>query len=207
MILSVCSEGDTVLVQRNCHKSILNGLMLANIMPVFISPEMDMNLSTPAGIDKHTVRQAFERYPNAKACIFTYPDYYGGTFDLKSIIEIAHQHDSLVLIDEAHGPHFKLGDPFPLSALNLGADMVVHSAHKILPAMTMGSFLHINSKNVPKAKVEFYLSVLQSSSPSYPIMASLDIARSYLAGFTKEDIAYTWEVRNVFWRSSRLYPA
>ena len=206
MILAVCNEGDVVLVQRNCHKSILHGLMLANVKPVFISPEMHIELSVPAGISADTVKQAFEQYPKAKACILTYPDYYGGTFDLKTIIDTAHQHGSLVLIDEAHGPHFKLGDPFPTSALDLGADIVVHSAHKILPAMTMGSYLHINSEEVTKEKVEFYLSVLQSSSPSYPIMASLDIARSYLADFTKKDIAYTYESREKFIREIQLIP-
>ena len=180
--------------------------MLANVKPVFISPEMHIGLSLPAGISADTVKEAFEQYPDAKACILTYPDYYGGTFDLKTIIDTAHQHGSLVLIDEAHGPHFKLGDPFPTSALDLGADIVVHSAHKILPAMTMGSYLHINNEEVPKEKVEFYLSVLQSSSPSYPIMASLDIARGYLAGLTKKDIAYTYEARENFLRKIQSVP-
>ncbi|MEK3888913.1 aminotransferase class I/II-fold pyridoxal phosphate-dependent enzyme [Bacillus sp. FSL K6-3431] len=198
MILACCKEGDTVLVQRNCHKSILNGLMLANVKPIFITPDISESTSLFSSIEPVHVEQAFARYPDIKACIFTYPDYYGQTYKLKAIIEIAHRQESIVLIDEAHGPHFQIGDPFPDSALKLGADIVVHSAHKMLPAMTMGSYLHINSDQIERQKVEFYLSVLQSSSPSYPIMASLDIARSYLANFSNEDITYTMEKRQTF---------
>lgn len=91
----------------------------------------------------------------------------------------------------AHGPHFRLGHPFPKSAVDLGADMIVQSAHKMLPAMTMGSYLHINSDRVSLEKVEQFYSILQSSSPSYPIMASLDFARYYLATYRQEDIEYT----------------
>ncbi len=198
MILACCKEGDAVLVQRNCHKSILNGLMMANVKPIFITPEIQSDLSLTSKVNPTYVKQAFEQYPNIKACIFTYPDYYGKTYNLKRIIEIAHLHDSVVLIDEAHGPHFQLGGPFPPSALTLGADIVVHSAHKMLPAMTMGSYLHVNSERIVQEKVEFYLSALQSSSPSYPIMASLDIARAYLANFSEEDVIYTLAKRKNF---------
>jgi arginine/lysine/ornithine decarboxylase len=92
-----------------------------------------------------------------------------------------------VLVDEAHGAHFQLGSPFPKTAILAGADAVVHSAHKTLPAMTMGSYLHVNSSLVDVDQVSFYLQMLQSSSPSYPIMGSLDLARAYLAAFTSED--------------------
>ncbi|WP_249317216.1 aminotransferase class I/II-fold pyridoxal phosphate-dependent enzyme [Bacillus sp. FJAT-50079] len=198
MILASCCEGEHVLVQRNCHKSILNGLMLANVRPVFISPEIDKHSGLPASMNHNRVKEAFERYSNIKVCIFTYPDYYGKTYELEQIIEIAHQHGAVVLIDEAHAPHFQLGDPFPPSSLTMNADVVVHSAHKMLPAMTMGSYLHLNSDRVSRLDIESYLSILQSSSPSYPIMASLDIARHYLASFSDEDIAYTMEKREQF---------
>ncbi|MBO1004746.1 aminotransferase class I/II-fold pyridoxal phosphate-dependent enzyme [Pseudogracilibacillus auburnensis] len=198
MIMAVCNAGDTVLVQRNCHKSILNGLMLANVNPVFISPIMDEKLLTPSGIDAEMMKKALKQYPMTKACIFTYPDYYGQTYELEKMIEAAHEADIPVLIDEAHGPHFVYGEPFPPSALSLGADLVVHSAHKMLPAMTMGSYLHINGERVSEKKVKFYLSVLQSSSPSYPIMASLDFARSYLANINDEDIGYLLQTRVEF---------
>ena len=109
---------------------------------------------------------------------------------LEDIIRLAHERGIPVLVDEAHGAHFITGGHFPKSAVQLGADLVVQSAHKTLPAMTMGSFLHINSEYISIKAVEKYLQLLQSSSPSYPIMASLDIARSYMATYSDEDHAY-----------------
>ena len=92
-----------------------------------------------------TVSTALELYPETKAIILTYPNYYGFAEDLSPIIKLAHEKGIPVLVDEAHGAHLSLGAPFPKSAIHLGADVVVHSAHKTLPAMTMGSYLHVNS--------------------------------------------------------------
>jgi arginine/lysine/ornithine decarboxylase len=190
MILGVCNEGRIVLVQRNCHKSILNGLKLANVQPVFLHPEFDQQSNTATGISQGTLEQALLKYPEAEAIILTYPTYYGMVYDLKSIIEIAQRQGIAVLIDEAHGAHLAYGEPFPPSALELGADVVVQSAHKTLPAMTMGSFLHIQGDRVDSYKIEQYLGMLQSSSPSYPIMGSLDYARYYIASYTEEDLDF-----------------
>ncbi|MEH7549767.1 MULTISPECIES: aminotransferase class I/II-fold pyridoxal phosphate-dependent enzyme [Bacillaceae] len=190
MIMAACAEGSIVLVQRNCHKSVLNALKLAKARPVFLEPEVNQEWKVAAGISTQTVQKAINQYPDAKAIILTYPNYYGMVYDLKGIIDLAHQHHIPVLVDEAHGPHLIIGDPFPASALQLGADLVVHSAHKTLPALTMGSFLHVNSNLVDFKRVEEYLGIFQSSSPSYPIMASLDISRHYLAAYEQEDVHF-----------------
>ncbi|MCJ8009990.1 aminotransferase class I/II-fold pyridoxal phosphate-dependent enzyme [Lederbergia wuyishanensis] len=203
MIMATCHEDDTVIVQRNCHKSILNGLMLAKVKPVFFSPDINKDLSIPAGPNQAIIQDAIEKYPHAKVLILTYPDYYGQAYDIKKIIDFAHDHNMIVLVDEAHGAHFQLGNPFPHSSLQQGADIVVHSAHKTLPAMTMGSFLHINSERISEQRVEFYLNVLQSSSPSYPIMASLDFARNYLDNFSKADIDFFIQERDWFIKKLR----
>ncbi|MDA1763683.1 aminotransferase class I/II-fold pyridoxal phosphate-dependent enzyme [Bacillus cereus] len=181
MILSCCGEHDLVLVQRNCHKSIINALKLAGANPVFLNPWIDEVHNVPVGVPDEVIKEAIKKYPNAKALILTHPNYYGMGINLEESIAYAHAHKIPVLVDEAHGAHFCIGDPFPKSALAYGADIVVHSAHKTLPAMTMGSYLHINSHLVDEEKVATYLSMLQSSSPSYPIMASLDIARFTMA--------------------------
>lgn len=186
MILSCCGEHDIVLVQRNCHKSIINGLKLAGANPVFLNPWIDEVHNVPVGVRDEVIKEAITKYPNAKALILTHPNYYGMGIDLEASIAYAHAHKIPVLVDEAHGAHFCIGDPFPKSALVYGADIVVHSAHKTLPAMTMGSYLHINSHLVSEEKVSSYLSMLQSSSPSYPIMASLDIARFAIAVIKEE---------------------
>ncbi|MCD2336430.1 aminotransferase class I/II-fold pyridoxal phosphate-dependent enzyme [Bacillus cereus] len=186
MILSCCGEHDIVLVQRNCHKSIINGLKLAGANPIFLDPWIDEAYNVPVGVRNEIIKNAIRKYPNAKALILTHPNYYGMGMDLEASIAFAHAHKIPVLVDEAHGAHLCLGEPFPKSALTYGADIVVHSAHKTLPAMTMGSYLHINSHLVDEDKVTTYLSMLQSSSPSYPIMASLDIARFTMARIKEE---------------------
>lgn len=202
MIMAAINENDIVLVQRNCHKSILNAIHLAKANPVFLAPDYDEDWGVVGGVSLKTVQKGIERYSNCKAIILTYPNYYGMTNDLKEIVEVAHQKGIPVLIDEAHGAHFIAGDFFPLSAVQLGADVVVQSAHKTLPAMTMGSFLHVNSELVSTHSINGYLRMLQSSSPSYPIMASLDIARSYIGTYSKKDIEYL--TQEIYWFKNRL---
>ncbi|SDK59663.1 aminotransferase class I/II-fold pyridoxal phosphate-dependent enzyme [Sediminibacillus albus] len=181
MILAAASHGSKMLVQRNSHKSILNGLELGGVEPVFVAPEYDSNVNRYHAPSLKTVKEAVSEHPTICAIVLTYPDYFGRTFALKEIIDFAHQKDIAVLVDEAHGVHFSLSKYFPLSALELGADIVVQSAHKMAPALTMSSFLHIKSKIIDREDVAYYLQMMQSSSPSYPLMASLDLARHYLA--------------------------
>ncbi|KGM45369.1 aminotransferase class I/II-fold pyridoxal phosphate-dependent enzyme [Neobacillus niacini] len=190
MILSVSEKDDVILVQRNCHKSVLNALKLAKVRPIFLEPEYNSDWRAATGVSKELVERAISLHPEAKGIVLTYPNYYGMVYDLKSVIDIAHRHNIPVLVDEAHGPHFIIGEPFPATAIQLGADIIVHSAHKTLPAMTMGSYLHINSDRVNSNKVREYLQMLQSSSPSYVIMASLDLARNYLATYQQNDLDY-----------------
>jgi arginine/lysine/ornithine decarboxylase len=190
MILACFKENDTVFVQRNCHKSILNGLRLAKINPVFIEPEFDDEWKVPTGISISSLKYAYRDFPNAKGIILTYPNYYGHTYHIEEMIAYCHANNMVALIDEAHGAHFNAGSPFPSSSLQYGADIVVQSAHKTLPAMTMAAFLHINSERISVQKVRSLLQTLQSSSPSYPLMASLDLARRYIATYDSKDKEY-----------------
>ncbi|WLR41909.1 aminotransferase class I/II-fold pyridoxal phosphate-dependent enzyme [Bacillus carboniphilus] len=187
MIMAVCEEQDVVIVQRNCHKSIIHGLELVGAKPLFISPEWDEELLVGSYLSVEKVKQTINKYPDVKAIIVTHPNYYGlASKHIEHLVEFAHDKGIPVLVDEAHGAHFILGDPFPISAVKANADIVVQSAHKTLPAMTMGSYLHMQGNIVDHEKVKYYLSVLQTSSPSYVIMASLDLARAYLKSLTEE---------------------
>lgn len=112
MILSCCGERDIVLVQRNCHKSIINGLKLAGANPIFLDPWIDEAYNVPVGIGDEVIKGAIKRYPNAKALILTHPNYYGMGIDLEASIAYAHAHKIPVLVDEAHGAHFCLGNHF-----------------------------------------------------------------------------------------------
>ncbi|WP_404348700.1 aminotransferase class I/II-fold pyridoxal phosphate-dependent enzyme [Sutcliffiella horikoshii] len=187
MILATCKRGSKVLVQRNCHKSVLNGLELAGADPVFLPCKVDDNFGVAVSVDVSSLYKALETIEGITAVLLTNPNYYGVAIDLESIVQTVHSYDIPVLVDEAHGAHFLLGEPFPKTAMSSGADVVVHSAHKTLPAMTMGSWLHVQGKRVKKERVFHYLKMLQSSSPSYPLMASLDLARYYLASLSQQE--------------------
>ncbi|MGI8317353.1 aminotransferase class I/II-fold pyridoxal phosphate-dependent enzyme [Halobacillus mangrovi] len=202
MLLSICGPGDEIIVQRNCHKSVLNGLELAGANPVFIGPEYEEDTNRYSKITLSAVRKALRTHPKSRGLFLTCPDYFGRTYPLQQIIEEAHAQGIPVCVDEAHGVHFQLGDLFPLSALQIGADMVVQSAHKMAPAMTMASYLHVQGRRVNRMKIEHYLQMFQSSSPSYPLMASLDLARYFLAQWNEEEkqetLQFIEKVRNVF---------
>ncbi|MBM7707303.1 arginine/lysine/ornithine decarboxylase [Chryseomicrobium aureum] len=198
MMLAATTPGDRVLIQRNAHKSVFHAVELARVRPMFITPEWDHRTETAAHVSLQGIQQAFHEFPDIRAVALTTPTYFGVVSDLLEIVEFCHTKGVPVLVDEAHGAHFQGSDYFPVSALECGADVVVQSAHKSLPAMTMGSFLHSKSKFVGKDRLEHALRMLQSSSPSYPVMASLDDARAYLASFTARDYHHFMDKRALF---------
>ncbi|MYL39745.1 aminotransferase class I/II-fold pyridoxal phosphate-dependent enzyme [Halobacillus litoralis] len=202
LLLTVCGPGDEIIVQRNCHKSVLNGIELAGAKPVFIAPEFEEDTGRYSRVTPGSIKNALEQYPESRAVFLTYPDYFGRAYPLREIASIIHQMGIPLLIDEAHGVHFHLGSPFPEPALTAGADAVVQSAHKMAPAMTMASYLHIQGRRISSSRLRHYLQMLQSSSPSYPLMASLDLARDYLQQWSEEDrrrlLSFIEEVRAVW---------
>lgn len=175
MIMAVCQPGDNIIVQRNVHKSVIHGIMLARAIPIYISPEIIPTLGIPGSIKKEQLIETLKSHPDAKAVFIMNPNYYGIGIDLTEIIKLIHDHNIPVLIDEAHGAHFGFHPKLPKSSLDMGADIVVQSTHKTLSAMTMGSMLHVKSKYVDIERLKLFLSMVQTSSPSYPIMASLDL--------------------------------
>lgn len=194
MIYATCKKGDTIIVQRNAHKSIFHAIELVGAHPVYISPVWDERTLTATGIAFEHLKEAIDLYPEAKAVVLTYPTYYGMTSkDIRQQIAYCHEQSIPVLVDEAHGAHFSACTLFQPSALTFGADVVVQSAHKTLPAMTMASFMHVNSELVDVEKVNHYLRMLQSSSPSYVLLASLDDARYYVQTYMESDGAYIIE--------------
>ncbi|UOR10710.1 aminotransferase class I/II-fold pyridoxal phosphate-dependent enzyme [Halobacillus amylolyticus] len=205
-VMAVCRPGDTVLVQRNCHKSIVHGLELAGAKPVFLMPDFEKETGRYSRITGELIDEALRKYPDIRAVFLTYPDYFGRVFDMDSVCVAIHAYDIPVIVDEAHGVHFKLGHPFPRSSLELGCDLVIQSAHKMAPAMTMASYLHVQGDRVNQTHLEYYLQVFQSSSPSYPLMASLDLARSYLASYGQTDkdelVTYISSIRDIWTRAS-----
>lgn len=180
MMMAVTAPGDTLLIQRDCHKAVFQGLFLGHIQGVYMQPKMDERLNIPLGISLEEVKASIEAHPHAKGIVLTYPNYYGVACELKAIVEYAHEHQMLVLVDAAHGAHLFLNEALPACAIACGADIVVQSSHKTLPVMTQTSLLHVKSKAVDHEKLKRMLRLHQSSSPSYVLMGMLDAGLTYV---------------------------
>lgn len=176
MIMAATKPKDKIIISRNCHKSVINSILLADLEPVFIYPEIDYLQGIAMGIDPYKLEELLQIHPDAKAVVITYPTYHGIACDLKKIAEIIHKYDKILLVDEAHGAHLGLSKELPATAMECGADAVVQSTHKTLPSFTQSSMLHVQGDRIDRDKLRFMLQVHQSSSPSYILMASLDMA-------------------------------
>lgn len=185
-IFTLLNEGDKIIVERNCHRSILNGIILRKLKPIYIKNKYHERLATPLSLDKEDFLCKIKENPDVRAVILTYPNYYGVCCDLNEIIDKAHEVGMKVIVDSAHGAHLGISEILPKSAVQLGADIVIASAHKTLPALTQGSYLHVN-EGIDINKLKFYISAFTTTSPSYLIMASLDYSRYYLERYGKED--------------------
>jgi len=181
MMLASCHPNDQVLIARNAHKSVLAGLIFSGARPVFFSPAVDKDLKLTLNVSAADTRAAIEANPAAKALILTTPNYYGITADLEEIIPYAHKKGLMVLVDEAHGPHLSFHPRLPTSAMQAGADLSVQSTHKIIGGMTQASMLHAKGDRIDMAALTNAIRFIQSTSPSYILMASLDLARMQMA--------------------------
>ena len=177
MFLSACNPGDSVILSRNCHKSALAGIILAGIWPIWIQPKVDQNLDIIFDSSAKQIEDTLEQFPETKAVFITSPTYNGITPDLIKIAQICHTKGKILLVDEAHGAHLKFHEDFPISAVEAGADLCVQSTHKILSALSQGSVLHFNSELLDINHVRRIVSMLQTTSPNYFILSSLDLAR------------------------------
>lgn len=172
-------QGDMVLIARNCHKSVYHAIYLRNLQPVYLYPQVFQGISSE--ILPEDVERALQKYPKIRAVIIVSPTYEGIVSDIKKIAELAHQFGCALIVDEAHGAHFGFFRGFPETAVRLGADLIIQSVHKTLPGFTQSALLHIGSgqkakeKNhtIDKARLRRYLSIFQSSSPSYILMAGI----------------------------------
>jgi len=173
MIMSAMNPGDTILVARECHRAVYDGVFLAQLRAEYINPIMKYGI--PMGITANQVKEAILENPHVKALVLTYPNYYGIGTDLISIKKVLDEHNITLLVDEAHGAHLFLSDELMPSAIDIGADLVVQSSHKSLPVMTQASVIHLNSDKIPEKRLEMMLKLHQTSSPSYVLMSSLDI--------------------------------
>lgn len=194
MIMSACLPGEKIILPRNVHKSAINGLIMSGAVPVYIQPETDEKLGIALGVTVEAVEKAIVENPDAKAVFIINPTYYGITSDISGIIRRAHKHGMAVLLDEAHGAHFNFHESLPPSGLSLGADMAAASLHKTGGSLTQSSALLLNEGFIEKVRVRTILNLMQTTSASYLLMASLDLARKNLAVNGNEDIGKLLEM-------------
>lgn len=194
MILTIAGPGDKIIVPRNAHRSIIGGIILSGATPVFIQPEVDHELGLAMGVTAETVAAAIGQHPDAKGVLIINPTYYGVATDLKQIVDLVHAHDMVVIVDEAHGPHLKFDDRLPLQALDAGADICAQSTHKIIGAMTQCSMVHCREGRISVPRLKAMLQLVQSTSPNYILLASLDVARLQMAQQGRELIGKAVEL-------------
>lgn len=175
-IMATCEPKSKIITNRDCHQSVINACILGNIEPIYIKSNICKETNIINGVEVKEVKKIIDDNLDAKVIILTYPTYYGSVYDLKTICEYAHSKDMIVVVDEAHGAHLQLSDELPKSSILQGADIIIQSTHKTLPAFTQSSIMHINGDRVNKNKLFSMLRFLESSSPSYLLMSSLELA-------------------------------
>lgn len=180
MLLSTLKSKDKILLPRNVHKSVINGLVLSGAIPIFIMPDYDPRTEIVNQISFEKWKKTIDENPDAKAIFIINPTYYGATCDLKKITAYAHEKGMVVLVDEAHGTHFYFSNKTPCTAMQAGADMSTLSVHKTGGSLTQTSVLLVKGKRVQKEFVTKSFNLITTTSPNNMLLASLDAARKFL---------------------------
>jgi arginine decarboxylase len=178
MVLATCNPGDTILLARNAHGSVLQALVATGAIPRYLP--VAETAGFPLNVTVEAVKAGFKQYPEAKALLITSPSYFGVTADLAAIAEVVHQARALLLVDEAHGAHLDFSAALPASAGEY-CDLRVQSWHKTLGALTPGAVLHWQGGDVDEERLQTALQGAQTSSPPYPLLLSLDLVRQRMA--------------------------
>lgn len=185
-LASITKPGDKVLIQRNCHKAVYNALILNRIQPLYIYPNYNENHNVLTGLFPDDIDIALTENPEIKAVVITYPNYYGVCSDIKQIANIVHKHGKVLMVDEAHGPHMTFSDKLPISAIEGGADIVIHSTHKTLPSLTQTSIIHVGTDKIDLNKLRDRYQLYTTTSPSYLFTLSNELAVAYMDGEGRE---------------------
>uniref|UniRef100_A0AAU6W4Q5 Lysine/arginine decarboxylase n=1 Tax=Flueggea suffruticosa TaxID=283120 RepID=A0AAU6W4Q5_9ROSI len=184
-IMATCSPGDYIVLPRNSHMSAISGIVLSGAIPKYIIPQYDIDWDIAGGVSPSQVEKAITelQFDGRKpAAIFvTSPTYHGICSNLSEISQLCHSYGIPLIVDEAHGAHFGFHPQMPHSALQQGADLVVQSTHKVLCSLTQSSMLHMVGDIIDRERIFWCLQTLQSTSPSYLLLASLDAARSQIS--------------------------
>lgn len=174
-VSAAAAEGDTLILARNVHLSAYHGVYLRRCLMVPLYPERLAEYGVYGAVGADEVERLLRRHPEAKAVFITSPTYDGFVSDVEKLAEVVHAYGKILIVDEAHGAHFGLDERMPPSSLDCGADLVIHSLHKTLPSLTQTALLHVKGSRVDRGRLERFLRIYQSSSPSYLLMGSIDL--------------------------------
>lgn len=173
-ILGCTRRGEQILTARNCHKSVYHAIYMNELRPVYLYPKFDAEMELNGPVTADDVESLLRQNPGIRAVMITSPTYDGVVSDVKKIAETAHRYGIPLIVDQAHGAHFGFHPYFPDHANRQGADVVINSVHKTLPALTQTALIHMNGTYADREEIKRYLHMLQSSSPSYVLMAGID---------------------------------
>ena len=180
MLMAACKSGDTVIIDRSCHRSVINSCAIFGVIPVFARQRIIAEFGIYAPVSADDLQDTINQHPEAKAVFITSPSYYGLCADISKIAELVHSHNMMLLVDEAHGAHFAYSDKFPKGSIIEGADMCVQSSHKTLPAPNQTAFLHVGSNRIDIDRLKQCISMLETTSPSYILMCYADLGHSLM---------------------------
>lgn len=204
-LIGICGstrKGDKILIARNCHKSAYQAIFLNELNPVYLYPQFNQEKGIQCGYTKQYIEEMLIEHPDVKLVMLVSPTYEGVISEIDKIAEIVHKRGIPLMVDEAHGAHFGFGEGFPKSSVQQGADIVVHSVHKTLPAFTQTALLHLNGKFVDYEKLKYYYSVFQSSSPSYVFMSGIDRCMELLEARGEELFENLKEMLDSFYKKT-----
>ena len=173
-VMGCTKKGGKILMARNCHKSVYHAVFLNELHPVYLYPEFDETMELNVAVSPEKIECLLEEEKNIQAVVLTSPTYDGVLSDIERISKTVHRKGIPLIVDEAHGAHFGFHPYFPENANTKGADVVIHSLHKTLPALTQTALIHLNGNLIDRRRIRNYLQIFQTSSPSYVLMSSMD---------------------------------
>ena len=207
-ISACCEQGDGILIARNCHKSVYNAIRLLHLEAHYFYPDLSKRYDLIENIGDRQIKEIQDILENNKkirAMVLPSPTYEGVVMDIARLKKVTEKYNVILIVDEAHGAHFPFHEYFPKSAIDCGGDIVIQSTHKTLPAMTQTALLHLCTDKITPEAISDMLSVYESSSPSYILMASAE----YSAAFMKENVdevqAYVDNLQNFREKCEQLH--
>lgn len=191
LCMALAHLGEVAVVQRNVHSSVIDGLVLSGLKPRFVAPEIDDDLGIANCLTPEALEVALAEEPKPTAAFIVSPTYFGAVADVGALAEVSHAHDVPLLVDESWGAHLAFSPELPTNALRLGADVVLNSVHKLGGSLTQSAILHVGSDRIDERIVDRSVTLVESTSPSALLTASLDAARRHNATYGEELLAET----------------